>query len=322
MLLPISIIIATLIEVSESTPWINLVQKSFYHSAPHSPQPAVPHGDRDPLDKPAIQPPINRSLIGPPLHKYLPAIPSNITEYDQGLGPKSCKDYFTAQNITDWEAFRATFADCTIPWTMCRQLSAEASREHIVDVRASHTPCCSILLPCLGSTSGELTLGQIFSHIPVSMRNLVRHVIAARAQPSRPAGYAEWAWGDVHALGLGGLNMWVFPHELGHGIDWSSVPNAPRGGEPFSSGQAWRDALAADSAVVSEYVRTNEHEAFAETIVVALFDVNVHGGLKAVNSNWTAVETQVETVKKALGRFLIGGGSCEKRLEDSPAVPI
>jgi len=73
-----------------------------------------------------------------------------------------------------------------------------------------------------------------------------------------------------------------------------------------------------DSAVSDGYAAHNQVENFAQEFVIALFDVNVPGGIGTVQPSWNSIFHQYFTIREFLApeRILNPDGRCTFRWEN------
>lgn len=109
----------------------------------------------------------------------------------------------------------------------------------------------------------------------------------------------------------------VLAHEISHSIDFNAFPQY---GSPFSKTHYWTDEYAKDTNTPKAYGKKNWLEDFAVTARVAFYDLNVPGGFAKIASNWKQVYHQYSTYEKYVGDIAKPGGTCTKRITDSPKV--
>lgn len=108
-------------------------------------------------------------------------------------------------------------------------------------------------------------------------------------------------------------------HEMSHGLDYMALQQY---GFPFSGTSHWRDNYTLDSAVPSDYSRTNFVENFAENGIVGFYDKVVPGGVASIQPNWKAIFHQYSTYQAYLGDKILPGGRCRVRIVNSETVPV
>lgn len=116
-------------------------------------------------------------------------------------------------------------------------------------------------------------------------------------------------------------DLTVFIHETGHSLDLlGAYPD-----NPLSSSNDWLESYAQDSHVPDPYSQTNQLENVAQHTVVAAYDLNVPGGIQGVEPKWHGIRNQLRTVEEEQAvneEFLLRGGVCNWRLENSKAVRV
>lgn len=177
---------------------------------------------------------------------------------------------------------------------------------------------------------------DLFGRVPVKARQWVRYLIYL---PDRkllsisfgvlhgeltPVANMTWAYnsgGNIAMFGRVDGDLTVFIHETGHSLDFlGAYPD-----KPLSNSTKWLAQYSKDSHVPDSYAQTNQLEDVAQNTVVANYDLNVPGGFRAIEGNWSGISHQFHTIeveqKKASG-LLEPGGVCGKRLENSQTVPV
>lgn len=109
----------------------------------------------------------------------------------------------------------------------------------------------------------------------------------------------------------------VLAHEMSHGLDYMDLESYD---SPFSDTDAWRNSYHRDSAVPSDYSRTNFAEDFAEAGIVGVYDKVVPGGIASIEPNWQAIKHQYTTYQKFVGDSILPGGRCNVRVTNSATV--
>jgi hypothetical protein len=111
----------------------------------------------------------------------------------------------------------------------------------------------------------------------------------------------------------------LLAHEFSHGLDYMALQQY---GSPFSGTDIWNSNYAQDSAVPTDYSRTNFVEDFAEVGVIGLYDKVVPGGIGNIQPNWNAIFHQYATYQGYLGDNILPGGTCRNRIGNSEVVPM
>ena len=165
---------------------------------------------------------------------------------------------------------------------------------------------------------------DLFGRIPVKARQWVRHIVYLPANET-------WAYnsgGNIAMFGRIDGDITVFIHETAHSLDLlGAYPD-----NPLSNSTTWLAQYAKDSNVPDPYAQTNVFEDVAQNTVVATYDLNVPGGFRAVESNWSGVSHQfrlIEREQNKAGALLVRGGNlldhggvCERRLNNSQPVKV
>ena len=116
-------------------------------------------------------------------------------------------------------------------------------------------------------------------------------------------------------------DLTVFIHETGHSLDlFGAYPD-----NPLSSSKNWLKSYAQDTHVPDPYSQTKQVENLAQNTVVAAYDLNVPGGIQSVEPRWRGLRNQLRTIEEEQSvneGFLLRGGVCNKRLENSKAVRV
>lgn len=109
--------------------------------------------------------------------------------------------------------------------------------------------------------------------------------------------------------------VWV--HELSHSMD-----RIKAGGNRWSETQAHKDAVENDTHLVTVYGRSDYVEAFAETGILAAYDIATEGGLPAVEPNWGRVENQLHFAVDKFGTdLMLGVMQCMNKVAGTPPMP-
>lgn len=184
---------------------------------------------------------------------------------------------------------------------------------------------------------------DLFGRVPVGARQWVRHIINLpdRKLPTvSPQTFPQLGIPNVnlihspadgtHAYNSGGNiaifdrihgELTIFIHETGHSLDLlGAYPD-----NPLSSSLNWLNSYAQDSHVPDSYSQTNQVENVAQNTVVAAYDLNVPEGIQGVEPKWYGLRSQLLTISTEQSvneGFLLRGGVCNKRLENSKAVMV
>jgi hypothetical protein len=81
----------------------------------------------------------------------------------------------------------------------------------------------------------------------------------------------------------------VLIHELSHSLDSSALKHDVGPDGWFSSGQIWQSEYSKDQRTVTQYGETSWKEDFAESGVIAFYDLIVPKGIPAIQVNWSQV---------------------------------
>ncbi|KAI5782094.1 hypothetical protein DFH27DRAFT_283202 [Peziza echinospora] len=239
------------------------------------------------LDKPLVVPAMPALDAG--LLKHLAAPAYTTSQWEWGWIPQWCKDEAVSEKLSpyDIEVFNIHYNDCKDVWIFCRHNAAQASQKDMID---------------------------IFGRMPVRTRQFVRHILAV------PGTISAGSSGDNIALrGTGPNLISVLIHEAAHSMDSHAVDSLSK---PFHNTAEWLAAYKADSAISDDYAQTSQSENFAQTVVIAVFDKVVPGGIGSVQPSWAAIKNQYTTAQKWLGDLIIPGGTCTARLENSPVASM
>lgn len=241
------------------------------------------------LDKPLISPPM------PPLDQGLlnhlaPTYTTSFSEWGPGWIPADCKSVATQNGFSpsDFIPFNIEYPDCPgQPWVFCRHKDAPIS---------------------------EVTIIDQFGRLPVRMRQYMRHMLFV---PGPNHGGSNGG----NTIIWGGALITLFVHELAANLASHAFPSQYL---PFPSSQVWTDALNSDTAVTDGQAQASAVEAFLQSLVVALYDKVVPGGIGSVEPNWQAIFHQYATIQGYIGDVIIPGGTCDPsiRLANSAAVPM
>lgn len=133
--------------------------------------------------------------------------------------------------------------------------------------------------------------------------------------------YAYNVGGNIAMFDRINGDLTVFIHETGHSLDlFGAYPD-----NPLSSSKNWLESYARDTHVPDPYSQTDQFENVAQNTVVAAYDLNVPGGIQGVEPKWHGLRNQLRTLEgeQSLNEgFLLSGGVCNKRLENSKAVRV
>ena len=184
---------------------------------------------------------------------------------------------------------------------------------------------------------------NVFGRIPVGARQWVRHIVSlpdrklgpflslhtwcprSLIHPLAHSKTSAYNWNSNIAISTRlGDDLNIFIHETAHSLDLLGAYTA----RPLHTSAAWNHSYAADSHVPDPNSQTSQRENLAQNTVMAVYDLNVPGGLTPVEPGWHGVQHQVDTIEaeqKMRGNFLSdkrGQGRCTKRLENSKVVQV
>jgi hypothetical protein len=111
-------------------------------------------------------------------------------------------------------------------------------------------------------------------------------------------------------------------HEVGHNLNKFAYGGNYTDQNPFTAGQTWLAAYDNDTAVPDSYAQTSQSENHSQHTVIAVYDLNVKGGIAAVEPNWIAIYNQYTAIEMGLGTKLKPGGKCERRFQNTELVNI
>ncbi|KAI1809739.1 hypothetical protein GGS20DRAFT_590295 [Poronia punctata] len=215
--------------------------------------------------KSPLDPPFDMDIISAGLDRHLPYQDFVVDHWDSGLIPRDCA-FHTAPlgyAAADFEAFNVTYPDCDKPWVMCRH------RKSLVTFH---------------EMAGNL------SHIPIGIRSYLKHLVSVPTFQPRP-----WCAMTSASNTVVADHCWrssVLMHELSHSLDFSAAAlsgkqqNLVGPDGSFSFGEKWQDAYSRDEKTITPYGMTSWREDFAESGVVALYDLVVPGGVEGLRGNW------------------------------------
>ena len=221
------------------------------------------------------------------LHKdlvaYLPSIPASYSKWNPGWIPHECQDVVNLKKLseTDFEVYEVNYDDCDYPWILCRH---KASLNRLDDII------------------------NYFGRVPVHSRQWVGHVFDW-PDHSTTNGYAFNLNGTIAMFNKIDAPLAVLIHETGHSLDLQGAYN----NSPLSKSKAFNDAFAKDSNVPDGYAQTNMVENVAQNTMVAMYDLNVPGGLAKVQRNPNAIKNQYSFIQREAsdaGNLLMPGGTC------------
>lgn len=124
------------------------------------------------------------------------------------------------------------------------------------------------------------------------------------------------------------FDLGVACHEFSHILDSVALKDAVvdagyPAGSPFSETAMWQGAYEKDSAVPTEYARTNWVEDFADSGRYAISDITHPGGLAARNPSWTTIRNQIGAYRGRLEKVIFpSGGKCTGKIDTTKAVPM
>jgi hypothetical protein len=142
------------------------------------------------------------------------------------------------------------------------------------------------------------------------MRDYVNNIMV------QPGGRSAYTYGDNIVI-TGDCHGTELVHEVGHNLDAHAYP-----GGQFSDSQTWLDAYNADKVVPDSYAQSSQAENHSQFVVIALYDVNVEGGIPAVEPNSGDFYQQYMAVRNNLGDILKHGGTCKRFFENDQMVNI
>ncbi|OJD32605.1 conidiation-specific protein (con-13) protein [Diplodia corticola] len=217
----------------------------------------------------------------------------DLSVWAPGWIPQDCKDIVEGQNLSasDVTIWNVNYTDCSSPWVICTHKDAPLTQTVVAD---------------------------LFGKIPVKMRSTIRHLISVPGP-----GIGAFNAGDNIMFSGANDHISVFVHEVGHSVDTHGYPNISAGA--FHETDIWLDNYAKDSAVADAYANCNQAENHSQELVVALFDHVVPGGVGTVNSNWTEIAHQYETIQGFVGvhgDMITPGGVCSDRHNNSEPVRL
>jgi len=118
------------------------------------------------------------------------------------------------------------------------------------------------------------------------MRDFLKHMIAI---PSFHGPYCGMTSGSNTMIQD---TCWIYNvllHELSHSMDWNALKHEVGPDGSFSSGQKWQSEYSKDQRTISQYGLTSWREDFADSGVVAFYDLIVPKGVPAIQANWSQV---------------------------------
>ncbi|KAK3935746.1 hypothetical protein QBC46DRAFT_358000 [Diplogelasinospora grovesii] len=240
---------------------------------------------------PTIQPGLDWDRMETDLRNSLSLHSSTWDYWGAGWIPQACRDFATGHGLSpyDFTVFNVHYDDCSEPWIMCRHKDSHAS---------------------------EIDMIGIFGRMPVHMRSYVRQFMATPGLNDGIAGL--WMYpGDIMVEDRPLVRL--LAHEMSHGLDYMALTQY---GQPFSGTDIWRNNYAQDSAVPSDYSRTNFVEDFAEVGIIGVYDKVVPGGIGTIEPSWNRIFHQYATYQGYLGDNVLPGGSCRARVGNSQVVPM
>ncbi|TLD31197.1 hypothetical protein PspLS_02302 [Pyricularia sp. CBS 133598] len=253
--------------------------------------------------KPTVKPmPFNMYGMDKDLRLHMPPMSISdikVESWIPGKIPYTCfngeglEGTFAMTTINPWEfhVFNVTFKDCDRSWVVCRHYNA-------------------------GATELEVVKG--ISAMPVGIREAISVFTAVPL--NMPGGVAAWVH-DGDTMVVQDPIYWSSPyllmHEATHALDWTTLSPAPFD-RFWSYGDEWRAAIESDGVVPSVYAANaagpeqfNLREDFAEVGGIALYDLNVPGGIEGFHKNASAISAQLALYKKVVGEArIVKGGSC------------
>jgi hypothetical protein len=107
-------------------------------------------------------------------------------------------------------------------------------------------------------------------------------------------------------------------HESAHSLDWHAFDRSY--GDRFSDSQYWLDAYNIDKATTDTYGQTDQGENFAQMTVVAMYDLNVPGGIPSINSHTNDIYAQYNGIRTLIPDILRPGGTCDRFFTSSKRI--
>ena len=156
-----------------------------------------------------------------------------------------------------------------------------------------------------------------FSLLPLSLNP----PLTISSPPANKFASAYNTAGNIAIFDVAAADLNVFVHETGHSLDRLGAYSD----HPFSSSNNWLKNYALDSHVPDPYSQTNQFENVAQNTVIAVFNLNVPGGVGTVEAQWREIRHQMVTIEEGQeqkGNFLVRGGKCDRRLENDKMVKV
>ena len=236
----------------------------------------------------------------------MPSVPRHVTKWAPDWILHECKQFAQRENFSaeDIETYNVKYDDCAMPWILCRHKNSPDPPRHFF---------------------------ENFGRIPVRARSYVRGAISFPA-PLSGSGYnsndmiAVFTKDDFDHHNLGSFE--VLLHETGHSLDshaFDTIAGRKVVGAQLSQTKEWLDSVRANAKVSDTYGATTMAENVAQMTVISAYDLNVPGQFKSVQPDWKDIRHTLELMRREQhnnGDLLIPGGTCKRRLANSPPVPV
>ncbi|KAK3328169.1 conidiation-specific protein (con-13) [Cercophora scortea] len=211
------------------------------------------------------------------------------TKWPWGKVPQYCYDDATGDtpdycDVYHIEVYEIAYSDCASPTYVCR---------------------------CNNSPMSIDTIARQYGKLPVKARQWNRYVTSYNG--SECSAYSVTT--DLSFFGNCQGKQSVFFHELTHNLDrWVAGADLDAS---YSDTSDWADVISQDTCVTDGYAKSSWGEDYAQTGVVAAFDLKV----ASVNTlDVDCMSNQINKVEDQLSGVLTGTGSCDRAWALSPTV--
>ncbi|KAK3331803.1 hypothetical protein B0T19DRAFT_438686 [Cercophora scortea] len=232
------------------------------------------------LEKPIISPPFPDNRVQEKdLQKELKPKRWVSMKWHSGYLPRMCLQHAEINHVdpSKFEVRYVYFEDCVAPWPVCRHVNAKESWRTILQ-----------------------TLGKV----PVGMRQYASHIVIL-AEP-HPEHWGAYVMGTVITVFPGSFTLGVLMHEFSHILDLvvlqpyvADLKEYPPG-TSFSATRQWAEAIGNDTAVPTDYARTNVVEDFADVGRWAISDLVHRGGVGKYTRGWVGFKHQMYVYERLL----------------------